>query len=78
MSTLEARRGTGWWRIDVWGLKDNRENTDKGTCTICRKEGGLSHILKCEENRSWGGELADKIITNIEPEIGFRLVSNKK
>jgi hypothetical protein len=41
------------------------------------KEEGWSHILKCEETRSWREELIDKRFTSIDPEIGIRRIVTK-
>jgi hypothetical protein len=50
--TQEARRGTGWWKMDFWRLKGVRGNTEQGVCPMCNKE-GWSHILRRAETRSW-------------------------
>jgi hypothetical protein len=42
---------------------------------MCNTEEGWSHILRCEETRSWREELVDKRFTNIEPEIGMRRIT---
>jgi hypothetical protein len=47
-------------------------------CPVCNREGGWSHILKCEEIRSWREELVDKRFTSIEPEIGMRRIATIK
>jgi hypothetical protein len=75
--TQEARRGTGWWKMGIWRLKCVRGNTEQGMCPMCNKE-GWSHILRCEETRSWGEELVDKRFTSIEPEIGMRRIATIK
>jgi hypothetical protein len=41
--TIEERKGTGWWKMDIWRLKGMRGNIDKGVCPVCRKEGGGSY-----------------------------------
>jgi hypothetical protein len=43
-----------------------------------RTEEGWSHILGCEETRSWREDLVDKRLTTIEPEIGIRRISTSK
>jgi hypothetical protein len=45
---------------------------------MCNKEEGRSHILRCEEIRSWREEFVDKRFTNIEPEIGMRKIATIK
>jgi hypothetical protein len=43
-----------------------------------QKEEGWSHILRCEENRSWRQLLVYKRFTSIEPETGMiRIVTFK-
>jgi hypothetical protein len=42
---------------------------------MCNKEEGWSHILRCEETRSWREEFVDKRFTSIGPEIGIRTVT---
>jgi hypothetical protein len=44
---------------------------------MCNKE-GWSHILRCEETRSWREEFVDKRFTNTEPEIGMRRITTIK
>jgi hypothetical protein len=78
ISTQEARRGIGWWKMGIWRLKGVRGNIDQGVCPMCNKEQGWSHILRCEETRSWRQELLDKKFTSIEPEIGIRRVATSK
>jgi hypothetical protein len=63
--TLEARRGTGWWKTGIWRLKGIRGNTEHGMCPMCNKEEGWSHILRCGETRSWREELVDKRFASI-------------
>jgi hypothetical protein len=55
-------------------LNGVRGNTEQGMYPVCNKE-GWSHILRCEETRSWREELVDKRFTNIELEIGMSLDS---
>jgi hypothetical protein len=76
--TQEARRGIGWWKMGIWRLKGVRGNTEQGICPICNKEEGWSHILRCEETRSWREELVDKRFTSIESEIGIRGIATIK
>jgi hypothetical protein len=76
--TQEARRGIGWWKMGTWRLRGVRGNTEQGMCPMCNKEKGWSHILRCEETRSWREELVDKRFTSIEPEIGIRRVATSK
>jgi hypothetical protein len=45
---------------------------------MCNKEEGWSHILRCEETRSWRGKFVDKRFTCTEPEIGNRRVAINK
>jgi hypothetical protein len=73
--TQEARRGIGWWKMGIWILKCVRGNTEQGMCPMCNKEEGWSHILRCEETRSWREELVDKRFTSIELEIGMRRIA---
>jgi hypothetical protein len=68
--TQEARRRIGWLKISIWRLKGVRGYTEQGMCPVCNKE-GWSHILRCEETRSWRKELVDKRFTSIEPETGM-------
>jgi hypothetical protein len=45
---------------------------------MCNKDEGWSHVLRCEETRSWREELIDKRLTSIKPETGIRkIVTNK-
>jgi uncharacterized protein YprB with RNaseH-like and TPR domain len=44
----------------------------------CNKEEGWSHILRCEETRSWREELVDERFTSTEPEIGIRRIATNK
>jgi hypothetical protein len=74
----EARRGIGWWKMGIWRLNGVRGNTEQGLCPMCNKEEGWSHILRCEETRSWREELVDKRFTNIEPQIGIRRITTNK
>jgi hypothetical protein len=75
--TQEAGRGIGWWKMGICRLKFVRGNTEQGMCPMCNKE-GWSHILKCEETRSWREELVDKRFINFEPEIGMRRIATIK
>jgi hypothetical protein len=45
---------------------------------MCNKEQGWSHILRCEETRSWREDLVDKRFTSTEPEIGIRSMATIK
>jgi hypothetical protein len=65
--TQEVRRGMGWRKMGIWRLKGVRENTEQGMCPMCNKEGGWSHILRCEGTRCWREELVDKRFTRILP-----------
>jgi hypothetical protein len=76
--TQEARRGIGWWKMGIWRLKGVWRNIEQGICHMCNKKEGWSHILRCEETRSWREELVDKRFTNIEPEIGIRRIATNK
>jgi hypothetical protein len=76
--TLEARRGIGWWKMDIWRLRGVRGNTEQGLCPMCNKEEGWSNILRCGEARSWREELVDKGFTSTEPEIGIRRIATIK
>jgi hypothetical protein len=76
--TQEARRGIGWWKMDIWRLKGVWGNTEQGMCPVCNKEEGWSHIPRCVEIGSWREELVDKRFTNIEPEIGMRRIATIK
>jgi hypothetical protein len=60
--------------MGIWSLKGVRGNTEQGLCPMCNKE-GWSHILRCEETRSWREELVDKRFINIETEIGMRWIA---
>jgi hypothetical protein len=64
--------------MGIWRLKCVRGNTEQGMCPMCNKEEGWSHILRCEETRSWREDLVDKRFTSIEPEIGIRRVATSK
>jgi hypothetical protein len=50
----------GWWKLDIWGLKEMRGNSDRGICPICKKEEGWSHILRCEGTLNQKNELLEK------------------
>jgi hypothetical protein len=78
LCTQEARRGIRWWKMGIWRLKGVRGNTEQGMFPVCIKEEGWSHILKCEQTRSWREELVDKRFTSIEPEIGIRKITTIK
>jgi predicted RNA-binding protein YlxR (DUF448 family) len=54
------------------------EEIQNRDCVLCNKEEGWSHILRCEETRSWREELVDKRFTSIEPEIGIRRIATSK
>jgi hypothetical protein len=56
----------------VWGHRE------QGICPMCNKEDGWSHILRCEETRSWREEPVDKRFINIEPDIGMRRIATIK
>jgi hypothetical protein len=46
---------------------------------MCSKEEeGWSHILRCEETRSWREESLDRRFTSIDPEIGIRRIATNK
>jgi hypothetical protein len=62
LRTIEERRGIGWWKLGMWGLKWMRRNTDQGICAVCRKEEGWSHILQCEGTRNWREKLLGKTL----------------
>jgi hypothetical protein len=64
--------------MGIWRLKGVRGNTEQGMCSVCNKNEGWSHILRCAETRSWREELVDKRFTNIEPEIGIRRIATIK
>jgi hypothetical protein len=51
---------------------------EQGTCPMCNKEEGWSHILRCEETKIWREEFVNKRYTNIEPEIGIRRMATIK
>jgi hypothetical protein len=68
----------GWWKMGIWRLKGVRGNTEQGMCPMCNKEEGWSHILGCEETRSWREDLVDKRFTSIEPQIGIRRAATSK
>jgi hypothetical protein len=72
--TQEDRKGIGWWKMGIWRLKGVRGNTEQGMCPMCNKEEGWSHILRCEETRSWREDLVDKRFTSIEPKIRMRRI----
>jgi hypothetical protein len=74
---MYARGGIGWWKMGIWRLKGVRGNIEQRMCPMCNKEEGWSHILRCEETRSWRQELVDKRFINIEPEIGIRITTIK-
>jgi hypothetical protein len=76
--TQEARRGKGWWKMGIWRLRGVRGNTEQGMCPMCNKEEGWSHILRCEETRSWTEAFVDKRFTSIEPETGMRRIATIK
>jgi hypothetical protein len=76
--TQEARRGIGWWKMGIWRLQDGRGNTDQGMCPMCNKEESWSHILRCEETRSWREDMVDKRFTSTEPGIGIRRIATSK
>jgi hypothetical protein len=63
----EARRGIGWWKMGVWKLKGVRRNIEQGIRPLCNKEEGWSHILRCDETKSWREDLVDKRFTNVDP-----------
>jgi hypothetical protein len=72
--TQETRRGIGWWKMGIWKLKGVRKNIEQGICPLCNKE-GWSHILRCDETKSWREDLVD---TSVDPEIGIRRVATSK
>jgi hypothetical protein len=74
----EARRGIGWWKMGIWRLNGVSGNTEQGMWPMCNKEEGWSHILRCDEARSWREELVNKRFTRIEPEIGIRKVATSR
>jgi hypothetical protein len=76
--TQEARRGIGWWKMGIWRLKVVRGNTEQGMRPMCNKDEGWSHILRCEENRSWRDDLVYERFASIELEIGIRRVATNK
>jgi hypothetical protein len=76
--TQEARRGIGQWKLDIWKLKGVRRNIEQGICPLCNKEGGRSHILRCDETKSWREDLVDRRFTSVDPEIGIRRVATNK
>jgi hypothetical protein len=64
--------------MGIWKLKGVRRNIEQRICPMCNKEGGWSHILTCDENKSWREDLVDKRFTSVEPEIGIRRVVTSK
>jgi hypothetical protein len=64
--------------MGIWRLKGVRGNIEQGMCPMCNKEEGWSHILRCEEPRSWREALVDKRFTSIEPEIGIIRIATSK
>jgi hypothetical protein len=73
-----ARRGIGWWKMGIWRLKGVRGNIEQGMCPMCNKEEGWSHMLRCDETKSWRENMVDKRFPSIEPEIGIRRVEASK
>jgi hypothetical protein len=67
--TQEARRGIGWLKMGIWRLRGVRGNTEQRMCPMCNKEEGWSHILRCEETRSWREELVDKRFTSMSQKL---------
>jgi hypothetical protein len=59
-------------------LKGVGGNTEQGTCPMCNKEEGWSHILRCVETRSWREGLVHKRFTSNELQIGIRRVAASK
>jgi hypothetical protein len=45
---------------------------------MCNKEEGWSHILRCDETKSWREDLGVKRFTSIEPGIGIRRIAASK
>jgi hypothetical protein len=78
VSTQEARRSIGWWKMGIWKLKGVRRNIEQGICPLCNKEEGWSHILRCDETKSWRNDLVDKRFTSVDPEIGIRRAASDK
>jgi hypothetical protein len=78
--TLEARRGIfiGWWKMGIWKLKGVTRNIEQGIYLLCNKEEGWSHILRCDETKSWREDLVDKRFTCVDPEIGLIRVATSK
>jgi hypothetical protein len=76
--TQEARRGIGWWKMGIWKLNGVRRNIEQGICPLCNKEEGWSHILRCDETKSWREHLVDKRFTSVDPEIGIIRVATSK
>jgi hypothetical protein len=66
--TFEERKGIGWWKMGIWGLKGVRGNIDKSVCPVWRKE---SH-LQCEGTRVWRDRWLEIKFTGIHPEIGIK------
>jgi hypothetical protein len=56
--------------MGTWGMKGVKGNTKQGMSTVCYKEEGCSHILRCEEIRNWREEMLDKRFTSTQPERG--------
>jgi hypothetical protein len=69
---------TGWWKMGIWKLKSVRGNIEQGTCPMCSKEEGWSHIFRCDETKSWRNDLVDKRFASVDPEIGIRRVATNK
>jgi hypothetical protein len=57
--------------MGIWKLKGVRRNIEQGTCPVCNKEEGWSHLLRCGETKSWRENLDDKRFTSVDLEIGI-------
>jgi hypothetical protein len=51
--------------MSIWRLKGVRGNIEQGMCPMCNKEEGWSHILRCDETKSWREDLVDKMFSSI-------------
>jgi hypothetical protein len=64
--------------MGIWKLKGVRRNMEQGICPFCAKEEGWSHILRCDETKSWRDDVVDKRFTGVDLEIGIRRVATSK
>jgi hypothetical protein len=64
--------------MGIWKLKGVRKNIEQGIYPLCNEEEGWSHILRCDETKSWREDLVDKRFTSVDLEIGTGRVAISK